>query len=114
MFPLQLPFALPMHQVRFVAGTGFDEEPYVPVALNCTCPLGKFWASATAGLKLTEFKWLPHPMPMTASITAPHNAIREDIDSLLITSDAPDKVLGCPWGWNLERETGFEPATSTL
>src|SRR6266567_3641308 len=96
MFPLQSPLVVPMHHLRFVTGTGFDEEPYVPVALNCTCPLGKFWASATAGLRLTEFKWLPHPNPMITSIaTAPTNAIREDIEILLTTNDAPETRVGC-------------------
>ena len=50
MFPLHMPLLEPTHQVTVVSGTGFDESLNLPSAVNCTWPLGKFWASAVAGV----------------------------------------------------------------
>src|SRR5262249_58031424 len=56
MFPLQTPLLVPMHQARLCNGTGFVEPPYVPNAANWTCPFGKSWASAIAGVRVMELK----------------------------------------------------------
>jgi len=68
MFPLHIPLLEPTHQVVFLSWTCLDDPLNVPVAVNCTCPPGKFCASAVAGLIVTEVSLLlPHPRaPKTA------------------------------------------------
>src|SRR6516162_1250054 len=57
-FPAQIPFGPPTHQATslLVNGTFWDDIPKRPVAVNCTFPPGKFWASAMDGAMLTELR----------------------------------------------------------
>jgi hypothetical protein len=65
MFPTHMPLLDPAHHVTSLLvsfrGDGFLLK--VPVAVNETWPLGKFCASADAGLSVTDCNWrlLPHP-----------------------------------------------------
>src|SRR5215469_14145638 len=56
MFPAHVPAVTPTHQVTswLVRCCGDGGLLKVPVAVNDTCPLGKFCALATAGITLTD------------------------------------------------------------
>src|SRR5215469_9369557 len=61
MNPSQNPDVVPVHHTISRSTTGFDDSSKMAVAVNCTCPLGKLFASATAGLIFIEVRSLPQP-----------------------------------------------------
>jgi hypothetical protein len=93
MFPLHNPLLEPTHQIRFANGTGLDEPRYVPVAVNCTWRLGKFRASAVAGVMVTDVSSLPPPHPVRGSAT---RATR--LSAILLVIEQPPSRVRRRWG----------------
>src|SRR5215469_7405894 len=69
-FPGHAPAARPTHHVTscLVSCCGEGGLLKVPVAVNWTCPLGKFCALATAGITLTDCNVRELPQASVASI----------------------------------------------